>query len=263
MLPGAGSGVSAISRDWLGRPCAATAAAARRDSGGRGGSLSSGLGEGGRRRSLGTSSGLARDSGRPDRGRAHRAGGGGCCRRAAPGAAQTSRSRGRGPGRLGRKEEGPGGGGGLGRSRGRAAREKGGGIRSEDRRRAPTREVAGRGGPCRCERTGEARGGETRRRPGAQRAPLGVRVRLGRSLRCPSRPSPRGLAQLLSDPPSVEPNLYHGPPFSPFASLQLAEQTCTSSGQTGRALGPRPDNGRVGKPLLYSGPQLLYCTPGS
>lgn len=63
--------------------------------------------------------GLGRDSCRFGRGgRAHRAGGGGCCGRAAPGAARTSSSRGPGRGEAGREEEGPGGGGGIGRSRG-------------------------------------------------------------------------------------------------------------------------------------------------
>lgn len=215
-------GVSAIRRDRVRRRCAGTAAAARRDSGGRGGRLSSGLGGGSRRGSLGTRSGLAPGSGRPDRGRAHRAGGGGCCGRAAPGAAQTSSSRGRGPGRLGWKEEGPGGGGGIGRSRGGAAcEETGGRVRGEDRRRAPAGEAADGGGLCLSKRIGEARGGERRRRPGAEPAPLGAHFRGGRSLRCPSGPSPRGQAQLPSDPASVEPDLYQGPPFSPSAPPTL------------------------------------------
>lgn len=210
----------------------------------------------------GARSGLAPDSGRPDRGRTHRAGGGGCCRRAA-GAAQTSSSRGRGPGRLGWKEEGPGGGGGIGRSRGGApCLEKGGRVRSEDRRRAPTGEVTDSGGPCRPERTREGRRAGTRRRPGASGRPEEF---------VSERDVPRALPQapVLADWPSYS---VTQPPLSQIrtrvphfrlSSLQLAEQSCTSSRQTDRALGPRPDNGRAGKPLLYSGSQLLHCTPGS
>ena len=200
--------------------------------------------------------GTRSDSGRLGRGRAHRAGGGGCCRGAAPGAAQTSSSRGRGPGRLGWKEEGPGGGGGIGRSRGGAeSAEKGGRTGSLDLGRAATRGGGQRWpawGPSARGRAGVAAGGDVREPSGCpQDVPCAV----------PQDPEfADSSSYSVTQPPWSQ--ICTRVPISAFRPSNLRSKLVPAPGQTGRALGPRPGNGRNGKPSLYSGPQLLHSTPG-